>query len=212
MVHIRQFTFSPFQENTYVIYTDDKQCWIIDPGCYEKHEKQELASFIASEELTPVRLLNTHCHLDHVFGNAFIHQTYGLSPEYDERDEPTMRMAEVSANMYGVPAFEVSPPCERYITEKDTLTLGDHTFEIRFCPGHAPGHLVFINHAQRIVIGGDVLFRESIGRTDLPGGDHATLLASIREQLFVLDDNYTVHSGHGPLTTIGHEKKHNPFL
>ncbi len=212
MVHIRQFTFSPFQENTYVLYSDQKNCWIIDPGCYDPMEKQELKAFIAFEGLTPTRLLNTHCHLDHVFGNAFIHSEYGLSPEYDERDEPTMNMAGVSASMYGIPGFESSPSCELHLSEKDQLDLDGDRFEIRFCPGHAPGHLVFIQHEQKMVIGGDVLFRESIGRTDLPGGDHGTLLNSIREQLFTLDDDYTVYSGHGPQTTIGHEKIHNPFL
>ncbi len=212
MLHIKQFEFSPFQENTYVLYSDQKHCWIIDPGCYDSEEKQALVDFITSEGLTPTRLLNTHCHLDHVFGNAFVYAQWGLRPEYHEKDEPTMRMAPISANMYGIPGFENSPSPERYLKETDVLELDGTEVEMRFCPGHAPGHLVFILHEQKDIIGGDVLFNGSIGRTDLPGGDHETLLRSIREQLYVLDDDYVVHSGHGPTTTIGQEKKSNPFM
>jgi hydroxyacylglutathione hydrolase len=212
MVHIRQFEFSPFSENTYVLYSDEGNCWIIDPGCYYPEEKQELKEFIASKGLKPTRLLNTHCHLDHVFGNAFVYSSYGLRPEYHEKDEPTMQMAPTSASMYGIPGFEISPNPERYLSEEEKLDLDGHEIELRFCPGHAPGHLVFILHEQKAIIGGDVLFNGSIGRTDLPGGDHETLLRSIREQLYVLDDDYTVYSGHGPTTTIGQEKKSNPFV
>ena len=207
MVHIRQFTFSPFQENTSLLYTDSGQCWIIDPGCYSAEEKQILKGFIEENDLTPTRLLNTHCHLDHVFGNAFVHRTYGLLPEYDQRDESTMQLAGKSAELYGIPGFEDSPACENYISEKDQLELDGHPFEVRFCPGHAPGHLVFISHEQRFVIGGDVLFQGSIGRTDLPGGNHQQLLDSIARELYSLDDDYQVYSGHGPVTNIGHEKK-----
>jgi glyoxylase-like metal-dependent hydrolase (beta-lactamase superfamily II) len=212
MVHIRRFEFSPFQENTYVISNEARDCWIIDPGCYDASEKQALKAFIAEEGLTPVRLLNTHCHLDHVFGNAFVCETYGLRPSYHRKDQPTMEMAGLSAKMYGIPGFEPSPNPVEYIDEDEVLTLGGESFELRFCPGHAPGHLVLVHHGQKFVIGGDVLFNGSIGRTDLPGGNHETLLRSIREQLYTLDDDYTVYSGHGPTTTIGKEKKTNPFV
>ncbi|MEX2597104.1 MAG: MBL fold metallo-hydrolase [Salibacteraceae bacterium] len=212
MLHIKQFTFSPFQENTFVLYGEKNSCWIVDPGCYEDEEKQELKAFIASKNLVPKRLINTHCHLDHVFGNKFVSETYGLLPQYDQRDEPTMKMAAISASMYGIPGFEESPACEQYISDGDQLELDGEAFELRFCPGHAPGHLVFIHHASKQVIGGDVLFRESIGRTDLPGGNHEQLIASIKTQLFTLDGDYTVFPGHGPSTSIAHEKKCNPFL
>ncbi len=212
MVHIQHFEFSPFQENTYILYTNDKTCWIIDPGCYFPEEKQKLKAFIASNDLKVERLLLTHCHLDHVFGNSFIYKEYGIEPEYHELDEPTMKMAPISANMYNIPGFEPSPPVRSYLKEGQTLKLGSEEFEIRFCPGHAPGHVVFIHHNQRIVIGGDVIFRVSIGRTDLPGGNHATLIQSIKEQILTLPEDYTIYSGHGDTTTVGHEKKHNPFL
>jgi hydroxyacylglutathione hydrolase len=212
MVHLRSFEFSPFQENTYVLYTDKGSCWIIDPGCYFPEEKQELAEFIASKQLKPTRLLNTHCHLDHVFGNAFVHERYGLLPEYHELDEATIQMAPISASMYGIPGFEPSPKPASYLQEDQVLDLDGVEVELRFCPGHAPGHLVFILHSEGMVIGGDVLFQGSIGRTDLPGGDHDTLLRSIRTQLYSLPDAYKVYAGHGEPTTIGQEKKSNPFV
>lgn len=212
MVHIRQFTFGPFQENTYVLYANNKDCWIIDPGCYYAEEEAELKLFIENQGLNPVKLLNTHCHLDHVAGNAFINEQYGLFPEYDKRDQATMEMAPKSAQLYGIMGFKTSPACKTFISESTALTLDEMPFEIRFCPGHAPGHLVFIQHDQKFIIGGDVLFQRSIGRTDLPGGDHKTLLNSIKTALYTLPDDYIVYAGHGPTTTIGEEKRHNPFV
>ncbi len=212
MVRIKKFVFSPFQENTYVLFNNEQECWIIDPGCYSPEEKEELKDFIDTNDLKPVRLLNTHCHLDHVFGNAFVSKTYGLNPEYHQLDQVTLDMAPISAKMYGIPNVEDSPIAKNNLEEGDDLSLGSQAYEIRFCPGHAPGHVVFINHQQKLIIAGDVLFYESIGRTDLPGGDHDTLLESIRVKLFDLDDSYEVYCGHGPETSIGHEKKHNPFV
>lgn len=211
-VHIKKFEFSPFQENTYVVYNNHRHCWIIDPGCYFPEEKQELAEFIASSDLKPMALINTHCHLDHVFGNAFVCEQYNLLPQYHRLEQQTMALAPVSANMYGVPGFETSPAPEQFLKVPSVVKLDGLEAELRFCPGHAPGHIVLVFHHEKMVVGGDVLFRESIGRTDLPGGDHQTLLTSIRQQLFTLDDDYVVYSGHGPETTIGYEKKHNPFL
>ena len=204
--------FSPFQENTFVVYNEQKDCWIIDPGCYEAQEKQTLKTFISNKGLRPVKLLNTHCHLDHVFGNNFVCAEYGLLPEYHEADAQTMKMAPISASMYGIPGFEESPAPTQYLDENSTLQLGEDEFEIRFCPGHAPGHIVFIQHEHKLVINGDVLFQGSIGRTDLPGGNHDQLLKSIKEQLYSLPDDYTVYTGHGPETSIGKEKKTNPFV
>lgn len=212
MFRIKKFVFSPFQENTYVIYSEQNNAWIIDPGCYYSEEKQELKKFIDSNNLKVQRLLNTHCHLDHVFGNQFVAKTFGLKPEYHKLDEPTMAMAEVSAKMYGVDGFEVSPKADKHLIADTEIELDGNRFEIVFVPGHAPGHIAFINHEQKIVVGGDVLFQRSIGRTDLPGGDFETLLQSIRTHFFILADDFTVYSGHGEETTIGYEKKNNPFL
>ena len=204
--------FSPFQENTYIVYNQHKNAIVVDPGCYENQEKEALKSFIKTEGLTVKKLINTHCHLDHVFGNRFVCDTYQVLPEYHKLDEPTMKMAPISASMYGIPAFEESPKCEEYLMENTVLSLDEDEFELRFCPGHAPGHLVLVNHSQKLVIGGDVLFRASIGRTDLPGGNHQSLIDSIKSQLFTLSDDFLVYSGHGPETTIGYEKENNPFL
>lgn len=210
-VAIKKFVFSPFQENTYVLSVN-QVCWIIDPGCYFAEEKDELKAHIAANALRPARLINTHCHLDHVFGNRFVYERYGLLPELHALDSITLAMAKTSANLYGLTAFEESPVAEAHLSEGTTLHLGGVAFEVVFVPGHAPGHIALVCHTGRFVIGGDVLFLGSVGRTDLPGGDFRTLEKSIREQFYTLPDDYTVFSGHGSETTIGAEKRSNPFI
>lgn len=212
MVSIKKFVFSPFQENTYLLHHSDKTCWIIDPGCYFQEEREELQEFITSNNLNPTRLLNTHCHIDHVFGNHFVHETFGLLPEFHALDLPTLAYADKSAEMFGIPNFEPSPEPEHFLEEDTSLSLGEFDFEIVFVPGHAPGHVAFVNHQDKYVIGGDVLFQRGIGRTDLPGGDYDTLISSIETVFMALPDDYVVYSGHGPETTIGAERKQNPFL
>jgi len=209
---VKKFVFSPFQENTYLLINESNECWILDPGCYFPEEKTELKAFIEENNLNPTRLINTHCHLDHVFGNHFVHETFGLSPEYHKLDEPTMLLAPKAASMYGVPGFMVSPPAKSHLDESMKLSFGKHSFDIVFVPGHAPGHIALIEHNQKIILGGDVLFQRSIGRTDLLGGDHDTLIESIKSKFFTLGNDYLVYSGHGPETTIGEEKKHNPYI
>lgn len=205
------FTFNPFQENTYLIVSN-KQAVIIDPGCFDGREKKELESYILENELTPVRLLNTHCHIDHILGNRFVSDRWNLLPELNEKDLDILKALPNYGHMFGVGVLEESPLPENYLNEGDVIEFGDVKLDILFVPGHAPGHIIFINHAEKYVIGGDCLFRESIGRTDLPGGDHQTLLDSIRAKMFTLPDDYVVYPGHGPETTIGYEKKNNPFL
>jgi len=212
MVNIKHFTFNPFQENMYVLSDDTKECIIVDPGCYQRNEQQELESYIAQNGLNPMRLLNTHCHIDHVLGNKFVASTYGLELEMHRADLPTLGMAQRSADMYGIHGYEASPEPTKFLDESDTIEFGTTSLEILFVPGHAPGHIAFVSHAQKIVIGGDVLFHRSIGRTDLPGGDTQTLIDSIKNKLFTLEDDYRVYSGHGITTTIGFEKANNPFL
>lgn len=212
MIKVKKFTFGPFQENTYVLIGQDKNCWIIDPGCFDESERTELQGFVNSEGLNVARLINTHCHIDHVMGNAFVCETWGLTPEYHRLDEPTMKMAQPSAQMYGIPGFRPSPVATQHIEAGEELVLDGDALEVVFVPGHAPGHIALIDHKGHFVIGGDVLFQGSIGRTDLPGGDHETLLSSIRDQFYTLGDDHVVYSGHGPETTIGEEKKSNPFI
>ncbi|MEO6917151.1 MAG: MBL fold metallo-hydrolase [Chitinophagaceae bacterium] len=211
MLEVRSFTFNPLAENTYVIYNEERHCLIIDPGCYFENERRELREFIEKYALSPKLLLNTHCHLDHVFGNDFVHKTYGLTLHIHEKEKPVFDYAPSSGNQWGFPFKNYEGPLI-YIRGAEEISLGEDKLKILFTPGHAPGHVCFYNEKQGFIIGGDVLFRQSIGRTDLPLGDHVTLLASIREQLFVLPDETVVYSGHGPATTIGYEKKHNPFL
>ena len=156
-------------------------------------------------------MLNTHCHIDHVFGNAFVKETYGVDPEYHKADEVTLSYAKKSADLYGIPGYEASPKATSYLKEGERIMLGDQAFDIVFVPGHAPGHVAFIHHGKELILGGDVLFQRSIGRTDLPGGNFDELIDSIHREFYTLADSYMVYSGHGPETTIGEEKKHNPF-
>ncbi|WP_200976806.1 MBL fold metallo-hydrolase [Echinicola sp. 20G] len=211
MLQVKSFTFNPFQENTYILYDHTKKAIIIDPGCYEKGEKETLTSFIKSEGLQPVRLLNTHCHIDHVLGNYFINQTYGLPLEIHPQDEQVLNAVPTYASNYGFPLFS-SCPVGSFINEGDEIKFGETTLEVIWVPGHAPGHVVFYHAESKTCIGGDTLFQGSIGRTDLPGGDHQTLLSAIKEKLFTLPDDVKVYPGHGPATLIGHEKIHNPFV
>jgi hydroxyacylglutathione hydrolase len=211
MIHIKSFTFNPFSENTYVLYDESNDCIIIDPGCSHKAEENELVQFIEDHHLKPVRLLNTHCHIDHILGNKFISEKYGLPLEAHELETDNVRRADSYAAMFGMDSLN-TPSIAKYLNEGDDIIFGHSRLQVLFTPGHAPGHVVFYDPLQQIVIGGDVLFRESIGRTDLPGGDFNTLIQSIQHKLFVLDDNVVVYSGHGPETTIGYEKQYNPFL
>ncbi|HTH30543.1 MAG TPA: MBL fold metallo-hydrolase [Lacibacter sp.] len=211
MFTVKAFTFSPVQENTYILYNEQKKAFIIDPGCYFDEEREELASFLQQTELQPIQLLNTHCHLDHVFGNKWIYETYGLELHLHPNEKQVLDYAPASGLMWNLPFDNYNGPLH-WLKESDEIIMGEDKLTVLFTPGHAPGHVCFYCKAQNFVIGGDVLFRESIGRTDLPGGHHQTLLNSIRTKLFLLPDETIVYSGHGPATTIGHEKKHNPFL
>lgn len=211
MLTIKQFTFSPIQENTYVIYNDRGWSAIVDPGCYFDKERRDLREFIESNKLAAKYLLNTHCHLDHVFGNRFVHETWGLSLHLHLLEKPVLDFAPASGLKWGLP-FEPYAGDLIYLAEGDSIGIGDDRLEVLFTPGHSPGSISFYCREQGFVISGDVLFRQSIGRTDLPGGDFETLVDSIRKKLFVLPDDTVVYSGHGPATTIGYEKTHNPFL
>jgi len=211
MFQIQSFTFSPIQENTYLLFNESKECIIIDPGCYFDEEKEALKTFIDQKGLTPVMLLNTHCHLDHVFGNKFVAETYKLTLQLHEKEKAVLTFAPTSGLMYNMP-FDNYAGDFIILKEGDKIKLGDDELVIIEAPGHSPGSICFYCAKQNFVIGGDVLFYRSIGRTDLPGGDHQTLLNSIRQKLFVLPSQTIVYNGHGDKTVIGEEKKHNPYL
>lgn len=211
MLYLKSFTFNPFQENTYVIYDDELTAYIIDPGNSTETENAALKNFISEKKLSLKRLLLTHAHIDHILGNKFIFDNYGLLPEVNREDLFFLERMPQTAAMYGL-SCDPSPMPEHFINHGDTISLGKYVFECIHTPGHSPGSISFYNQENKILLGGDVLFRESIGRSDLPMGDHETLIRSIKEKLFVLGDDVKVYSGHGPSTTIGYEKQNNPFL
>lgn len=211
MLHIKSFEFNPIQENTYLIYNGFNECAIIDPGCYFDHEKDELVRFIEDNNLVPKLLLNTHCHLDHVFGNHFIAEKYGLTLRIHENEIPVIRFAPASGLMYNLPFDNYTGEYD-FIKEGEEIFLGEDKLFAQLTPGHSPGSISFYHEVGKFVISGDALFFRSIGRTDLPLGNHEQLLASIKAQLLSLPDDTAVYSGHGPATSIGAERLHNPFL
>jgi glyoxylase-like metal-dependent hydrolase (beta-lactamase superfamily II) len=211
MMTIKQFTFSPVQENTYILFNEEKECIIIDPGCYSSQERNQLKDYVVEHGLQPKYLLNTHCHLDHIFGNRFVASTFGLVLHIHPNEEKVLSMGPTFGDMWGLP-FQNYEGELVFLKEGDTIQLGNDLLEILEAPGHSPGSICFYNSKQQFIIGGDVLFNGSIGRTDLPMGDFDTLINSIRTKLWPLPDEVVVYSGHGPTTTIGKEKRTNPFL
>lgn len=211
MLNVKAFVFNPIQENTYVLHNDSGEAAIIDPGCYFPEEQDELKGYITQMGLKPVLLLNTHCHLDHVFGNKFVAETWGLTLHLHPNEETLLAYAPTSGLMYNIP-FDNYKGDFVFLKEGEKIRLGADKLDILFTPGHSPGSISFYSREQGFVIGGDVLFRGSIGRSDLPGGDHDTLIESIRTQLLVLPDETKVYSGHGPVTTVGEERRSNPWL
>ncbi|MBC7686839.1 MAG: MBL fold metallo-hydrolase [Aquabacterium sp.] len=211
MLKIKSFTLNPVQENTYLVFNEFKQCIIIDPGCYSDEERETIKDFIAQNNLQPAMLLNTHCHLDHVFGNKFIADNYQLTLQLHEKEKVVLSYAPTSGLMYNLP-FDNYTGDFIVLKEGDKLNLGQDELLVIEAPGHSPGSICFYCAKQNFIIGGDVLFRGGIGRTDLPMGDHQALLKNIKTKLLVLPPETIVYSGHGPATTIGEEKLGNPFL
>lgn len=213
MTTVVSLTQNPVQENTYLVYDNDtKETIIFDPGCFTPAEEKELVATIDRLGLKPTKLINTHCHFDHIFGNAFVVDKYGLKLGIHPLEEQILTSAPMVVQMYGMPPMTPSPASDYFINEGDSVMLGDTEFEVLFCPGHSPGSICFYNAKDGYVIAGDVLFRRSIGRTDLPLGDHDALIGSIKAKLMRLPDETVVYPGHGPSTTIGEERRENPFL
>ena len=211
MLNVVFFTFNPFEENTYLISNEKKQCWIVDPGMYGDEEKQALADYIAGKQLQPQGIINTHAHIDHILGAAFLMEKYDIPFAMHREETPVLQMAAASAAMFGFD-FSQPPVPGSYIDAGKPLMLGDDALEVRFTPGHSPGSVSFYYAPGNWVISGDVLFAGSVGRTDLPGGSFDVLIKSIRTQLLTLPGNTQVLSGHGPATHIAEEKAHNQFL
>lgn len=212
MIKVKKFVFNEFYENTYILYdSDSKAAAVIDPGCRVDSEKNELSSFIDQEKLQVKYLINTHCHLDHVFGNKYVKEKYSPFFYIPEKDLPLLLNAKKQGEAFGV-SVEESPSPDGFIDKLENLMLGESELKFLFTPGHSPGEYCIYLMKEEILIAGDVLFKEGIGRTDLWGGNYDTLIHSIKTKLLVLPENTLVYSGHGDETTIGYEKKCNPYL
>ncbi len=210
-IFIRAFTFNAFNENTYIVHNDVRQAILIDPGCSDLNERKILQSYIKKEGLTPTHIINTHCHIDHVLGNKWCKETYQIPLWIPEGEQLILDNLMNVSRMYGVPA-EASPIPDFYMNETSHIDINGITWQLISAPGHSPASICLYHEPTHDLIAGDVLFLESIGRTDLTGGNHQLLLKNIREKLFTLPIQTKVYPGHGPTTTIGHEKIHNPFL
>ena len=210
MLTVQRFTFNSLAEHTYVVYDETKACAIIDPGCFEQQEKQRLSKFIQAQSLRVTHLVNTHCHIDHVLGNRYIKDTYAAKLAIHPQDATILALAATYAPQYGFVGYEPTE-AEVFLTAGDTLQIGNSQLAVLHVPGHSPGHIALYSSQDQLCFVGDVLFRGSIGRTDLPGGDYNTLIQSIHQQLFALGDEVVIYPGHGPATTIGIEKSNNPF-
>lgn len=211
MLTVQPFTFNPVQENTYVLYNEKGECCIIDPGCYFASEEKALTDFIQQNGLKPVLLLNTHCHLDHIFGNKFVSKTYNLKLHLHAQEKAVLEHGPASGQLWQLP-FDNYDGELVFLDEGQTVRIGDDELHILFTPGHSPGSVSFYDKESKFIISGDVLFQGSVGRTDLPGGDFATLEESIKTKLYALPEDVIVYPGHGESTTIGDEMKTNPFV
>lgn len=210
-MQVAQFTFNEFSENTYVLFDETKQCVIVDPGCYKASEQEELTRFIKDNGLTPTMLINTHCHIDHILGNAFVANKYNIPLYMHKQELETYEGTSRWAQLFGMVIEEI-PSNRIYLNEGDEVAFGNTKLQVLFTPGHSVASLSFYEAVSQQLISGDVLFYQSIGRTDLPGGNFDTLIQSIKTKLFTLPNETVVYSGHGPKTTIGTEKSTNPFL
>jgi len=209
--NITRFVFNSFGVNTYILKDNTGKCLIVDPACQYKSEETELIGFITDNHLSPVGMVNTHFHIDHIVGNTLICNTYNLRPRCHKSGKILWETAVEFGAVFGINMENLIVPGD-FIDEGDVIAFGNASVEVLYTPGHADGSICLVNHAERYVVSGDVLFRDSIGRTDLPTGNFDTLYKSITTKLFTLPDDYTVYPGHGPETTIGYEKLNNPFL
>ena len=211
MINVRSFTFNMFQVNTFVISDETGECIIIDPGCYIPAENEKLKNYITKNELTPVLLINTHCHVDHILGNKFVFEEYAKKPVIHKEELVILTSANDYSKFLNLPAPD-SPEPDRFVEDNELICFGNSSVKVIFTPGHTPGHISLFSEENKFIICGDVLFNGSIGRTDLPGGDYLTIIRSIKTRILTLGDDIKVYSGHGEPTTTGKERNTNPFL
>jgi len=211
MITIKRLEFNPFRENTYVISDNTGECIIVDPGCQEPEEQELLLEYFKEKQLKPVKIVNTHCHIDHILGTAFLHDKFRLPFLIHLEEKPLLKASIAQGEFFGL-EVQTPPDPTGFLNEGDTVTFGNSVFAVIHIPGHSPGGIVLLNMNQKCMFTGDVLFQGSIGRTDLPGGDYESLVSSIRQKLLILDPDIRVYPGHGPDTTIGTENQSNPFF
>ncbi|ASK30538.1 MBL fold hydrolase [Chryseobacterium sp. T16E-39] len=211
MLKIQAFVFNFASENTYILYNENKNAWLIDPGNMNEQETNLINNFIKDNELKIQKILLTHAHIDHVFGLQWAYDTFKLPVNMHKDDQEVLDMLQMSGMRFGINVDPVKVEVE-YINEGDELDFDGEKFKIYHVPGHSPGSIIFHNEKQKFMISGDVLFEGSIGRTDLYKGNYDQLINGIKTKLFVLDDETQVFSGHGNPTSIGFEKQYNPFL
>jgi hydroxyacylglutathione hydrolase len=211
MIKVEKFVVNPLQENSYIVSDETGQCIFIDPGFYFEEEFNEIKDYLAANNLNPVLIANTHCHFDHIMGVEYVRNEYGIPFKAHPDDAFWIEKAVEQGQLFGFKMKEVRAP-DSFFQYDEELKFGNTSFQIIHIPGHSPGHVVFYNSDEKILIAGDVLFYGSIGRSDLPGGDSQQLVSNIKNKLFLLPDETSVFCGHGPETTLGFEKRSNPFL
>ncbi|WP_418124825.1 MBL fold metallo-hydrolase [Chryseobacterium sp. PTM-20240506] len=211
MLKIQAFVFNFASENTYILYNEHKNAWLIDPGNMNEQETNLISNFIKDNDLKIQKILLTHAHIDHVFGLQWAYDTFNLPVHMHQQDQEILDMLQMSGMRFGINIDPVKVEVQ-YINDGDELDFDGEKFKIYHVPGHSPGSIVFHNEKQKFMISGDVLFEGSIGRTDLYKGNYEQLINGIKTKLFILDDETQVFSGHGNPTTIGFEKQYNPFL
>ncbi len=212
MIKIKPFVFNDFSVNSFVIYDEDtKDCIIVDPGCVKEAEEIKLSQFINDNQLIPSKLINTHCHVDHVAGNKFVVDTYKIPVFANEDDNENLSNTTRAGELYGM-KINTPPPVDEYLNCGDKVKIGNSNLKIMHLPGHSKGSIALYAEAEKFIVVGDVLFNGSVGRTDLNGGSLDELMHSIKNVLFKLEDDVMVYTGHGPETTIGNEVRSNPFL
>jgi glyoxylase-like metal-dependent hydrolase (beta-lactamase superfamily II) len=211
MINVKVLVFNPFGENTYIVFDHTGECIIIDPGCETKPEQEELKDSILGNDLKPVRVINTHCHIDHILGNAFVKKIYSVPLIMNRLELPLLSTADQQRAIFGLEKGDHADP-DIFVEEGDIIKFGESEMTVLHIPGHSPGGISLVSHMNKIAFTGDTLFQGSIGRSDLPGGDHNLLIRNIKEKLLTLDPSTQIYPGHGPSTTIGEEKMYNPFL
>ncbi|MFW6103680.1 MAG: MBL fold metallo-hydrolase [Bacteroidota bacterium] len=211
MIQVKTYAFNPFQENTYVIYDETQKCIILDPGCYFSEEQKELTDFIAENGLQPEYIVHSHGHVDHILGSDYLRNYYNIQAIMHKDDLEVLRKSKDFGEMTGIEIDQPKDP-EIFIKEGEKISFGNTSFDVLHLPGHSPGSIGLYNEKEQVIFAGDVLFRRGIGRTDLIGGDHATLIRNIKDKLLSLNDDTVVYPGHGDTTTIKEEKAENPLL